>query len=421
MSNKKTSEVNFDGLVGPTHNYAGLSAGNLASEEHEGRSSNPREAALQGLEKMKFVHDLGLIQGIITPHPRPNKAISDLRIAFSASSMWTANAATVSPSADTQDGRVHFTVANLSTNPHRAQEASYTYKILKTIFHNTGKFSVHEALDPKIYGGDEGAANHCRVCDTHGQRGIEIFVYGMSLQKTLSKPQKHPARQSCKSCEAIAENHLLNPDKVVFVQQNPAVIDQGVFHNDVISVANENIFLYHEEAFVNTENLIQELKDKISGKLCAIEISSQELSVSEAVSSYLFNSQIITLPNARGMALIAPEECLVNLKTKNIIEKIIKDSSNPIVEVYYKNLKQSMSNGGGPACLRLRVVLTEDELKACEQGVFLNERLYHKLKEYIQKYYRTHLDLKTLSDTGFAEEALEVSAGISEILFGASL
>src|SRR5690242_2694348 len=114
-------EFNFDGLVGPTHNYGGLSPGNVASTLHGGEISNPREAALQGLEKMRFVSSLGVGQAVLPPQPRPSlKALralgfvgsdeevvtraareSDhlLRLCSSAASMWTANAATVAPSA----------------------------------------------------------------------------------------------------------------------------------------------------------------------------------------------------------------------------------------------------------------------------------------------------------------------------------
>ena len=65
-------EANFDGLVGPTHNYAGLSWGNVASRSNVHAQSNPREAALQGLAKMKRLADRGYVQGILPPHERPH-------------------------------------------------------------------------------------------------------------------------------------------------------------------------------------------------------------------------------------------------------------------------------------------------------------------------------------------------------------
>jgi len=137
-------EVNFDGLIGSTHNYGGLSDGNLASSRHAGKTAYPKKAALQGLDKMRHLHDRGLWQGVLPPHQRPFlPAIRSLGYAgndkqvfekvwkddpqlarnmMSASSMWAANAATVSPSSDTQDRIMHLTPANLSTMLHRSIE-----------------------------------------------------------------------------------------------------------------------------------------------------------------------------------------------------------------------------------------------------------------------------------------------------------
>ena len=66
-------EINFDGIIGPSHNYAGLSLGNLASTRNAGQVSQPRAAALQGIDKMRANLALGLAQGIFVPHPRPNR------------------------------------------------------------------------------------------------------------------------------------------------------------------------------------------------------------------------------------------------------------------------------------------------------------------------------------------------------------
>src|SRR3546814_18420897 len=103
-------EINFDGIIGPSHNYAGLSLGNLASAANALHVSEPRAAALQGIEKMRHNVRLGLAQGIFVHLPRPNhewlselgttaeEAPDPLRTAaFSASSMRAANAATGAP------------------------------------------------------------------------------------------------------------------------------------------------------------------------------------------------------------------------------------------------------------------------------------------------------------------------------------
>src|SRR5262249_2313694 len=155
-------EFNFDGLVGPTHNYAGLSRGNLASARHAGRVANPRAAALEGLAKMRLLMDLGVGQAVLPPAPRPDvfalrrlgftgsdadvvaaAARGDghlLRLTSSASSMWTANAATVTPSCDAEDGRLHLVVANLSAMFHRSLEARTTFATLQAVFADGTRF-----------------------------------------------------------------------------------------------------------------------------------------------------------------------------------------------------------------------------------------------------------------------------------------
>jgi len=62
-------ELQLDGLVGPTHHFGGLSVGNLASMRHAGWQSRPRQAALQGLAKMRQVLALGVPQAVLPPSP----------------------------------------------------------------------------------------------------------------------------------------------------------------------------------------------------------------------------------------------------------------------------------------------------------------------------------------------------------------
>lgn len=432
-------ELNMDGLVGPTHHYAGLSAGNIASTTNAASASNPQAAARQGLEKMRMLYGMGLKQGLLPPHQRPNlhllyqlgftgtpleqinKAYKSspelLSACYSASSMWTANAATVSASSDTKDNRVHFTAANLVTNLHRHQEADFSKKIVQFIFSNPDYFNHHEVLPKSSITGDEGAANHNRLCLSHGHSGINLFVYGKKgLGSNQICPSKYPARQTKEASEAIARNHQLHQEQVVFALQNPVAIDQGVFHNDVISVANESVFLVHEEAFYNQEQLLQELKEKAKFSLTLIEVSKDQLSVKDAVETYLFNSQLITLPDSKNMILIAPFECQNNLRVKSFIDNIIDDSSNPINSVHYLDLKQSMRNGGGPACLRLRVPLNERECSAMHQGVLVNNHLLDTLDKWVQKHYRTELHINDLADPELMNESLQALDELTQIL-----
>ncbi|MBI5250626.1 MAG: N-succinylarginine dihydrolase [Desulfomonile tiedjei] len=440
--NNTTLEVNFDGLVGPTHNYAGLAYGNPAAMEHAYSVSNPRAAVLQGLEKMKILMDLGLIQGVLPPQERPHlktlrglgfrgsdseiiqaaarESPSLLSAVFSASSMWAANAATVAPSADTQDGRVHFTPANLITQFHRSIESEFTARVLKHIFLDEAAFAHHPPLIRALHFSDEGAANHSRLCSSHSSKGLQAFVYGRAaFDFSEILPKVFPARQTLEASSAIARLHLLDPGATVFLKQNPESIDAGVFHNDVASVGNQNVFLYHEQAFTDARQAVRDLKTSFSRiseqDLVLIEVSSNRVSLQDAVQSYLFNSQLVTLPNG-GMSVIAPYESAEKLITSDLLSEITADNSNPIESIHYVDIRQSMKNGGGPACLRLRVVLTEKERALTHQGVYLTLELYRELVGWANSYYRDRLEPGDLLDPELRMESKSALDALTEIL-----
>jgi succinylarginine dihydrolase len=422
----KAYEVNFDGLVGLTHNYSGLSYGNTASMASAHHVSNPKEAAKQGLRKMKSLHDLGLKQGILLPQERPDvhtlrrlgfggsdaevirKASRESPKVFaaccSASSMWAANAATVSPSADTADGKVHFTPANLASNIHRALETETTGRILRAIFANEHHFKHHTPLPRTDPFCDEGAANHTRLCSAYGEPGIELFVYGRhAFGGSGSLPKKFPARQAFEASESIARLHGLPAEKVVFIRQNPDVIDSGVFHNDVIAVGNQNVFFYHEKAFVNAEQMRVDIQRGFGEKvLHFVEVEDSQVGVHEAVESYLFNSQLVTLNNG-DMMLIIPTECEGSKSVWEYLQELIQRNT-PVKHVMSFNLRQSMRNGGGPACLRLRVVLNEQELAALNPKVLMDDRLYEQLNQWVDKHYRDRLHIEDLGDPELLRE-----------------
>ncbi|KTD36127.1 succinylarginine dihydrolase [Legionella nautarum] len=434
-------ELNLDGLVGPNHNYAGLSAGNLASACNALSASNPQAAALQGIAKMRLLHRMGLKQGLLPPQQRPNlellyqlgftgsptqqvekayrTAPELLAACYSASAMWTANAATVSPSLDTVDHRLHFTAANLISNLHRHQEADFSYTLLKKIFNNEKFFSHHQPLPRSFTTSDEGAANHSRLCRSHNTPGIHLFVYGKESLKTsaIEGPFKYPARQTLEASQAIARAHRLNPDKVVFARQNPKAIDQGVFHNDVIAVANESLLFLHEEAFVLQADVLKEIQLKADFPVQVISVDSQRINLTEAVATYLFNSQVITLPKEpQKMAFIAPVECQTNSKVKNLLDEIIENQDNPISCVHYLDLKQSMRNGGGPACLRLRIALTEEELMAMHQNILVTDLLLDRLETWVMRHYRSQLNAADLADPNLIDECLSALDELSKVL-----
>ena len=430
-------EINVDTLVGTTHHHGGLSYGNLASMEHKHAVANPKAAALESLGKMKLLADLGCKQVVLPPQKRPDIAglralgytgsdkdilervyhdAPDILAAYcSSSAMWTANAATISPSSDTADGRVHITPANLVSKHHRSLETIHTARILRSIFNDERFFVHHHPLHSSLALADEGAANHCRFASKHGSPGVELFVYGCNAFKTKCRPQQYPTRQTLQASQAVARLHQLQPQHVVFAQQNPDAIDAGVFHNDVISVNNEAVFLFHELAFVDTPRIIAQLRSTLAATcqadLVAIEISQEQLSLQDAVASYLFNAQIVTTSEG-SMTLIAPKEC----QHLACLKDILADKTNPINDLRYVELKHSMRNGGGPACLRLRIVLTAEEQQSLNPHIFLNDILYNDLTAWIEKHYRDRLTLKDLTDPLLLTETYNALDELTAIL-----
>jgi len=436
----KSYEVNFDGLVGPTHNYGGLSYGNVASQSNSQQGSSPREAARQGLAKMKALADMGFKQGVLAPQERPDvaalrrlgfsgndaeviqraakEAMPLLVASCSASSMWVANAATVSPSADTADGRVHFTAANLNCKYHRSIEHPTTSRVLAAMFNHDKHFAHHPALPAVAQFGDEGAANHTRFCRSYGEAGVEFFVYGRSaFDSRYPAPQKYPARQTLEASQAVARLHGLSDDGVVYAQQNPAVIDQGVFHNDVIAVGNGEVLFYHEDAFLETDAVLGQLQAKLAskgGNFQAIRVPRAKVAVEDAVRSYLFNSQLLSREDG-SMLLVVPEECRNNERVWAYLQQLASQGG-AVQEVKVFDLKQSMQNGGGPACLRLRVALKETELAAVNPGVIMTAPLYDTLLQWVDKHYRDRLGEADLADPQLLVECRTALDELTQIL-----
>ena len=397
-------EINFDGIVGPSHNYAGLSLGNIASASHKGSASYPRAAALQGVAKMRANMERGLAQGFLLPLPRPNFALLDdlavdgtsdralLAAAWSASSMWTANAATVSPAPDTADGRCHLTPANLVTMLHRGQEWRDTQAQLKLAFGDTRHFAVHDAVPPSF--GDEGAANHMRLCESHGQPGVEVFVYG--------RPGgRFPARQHEQASRAVARKHGLDPARCVFIEQNPAAIEAGAFHNDVVAVANKTVLFTHEQAFADRKDAYEAMHAAFPA-LHVVEVPASAVSLEEAIRTYLFNAQLVSLPSGE-MALVVPSECQESASVWAWCERMLA-SNGPIRQVIPVDVRQSMANGGGPACLRLRVVADPATVDA---RFLLDEAKAQRIESVIAQAWPERIEPEEIGSEKLAKTVIE--------------
>ena len=429
--------VNFDGIPGPTHNYAGLARGNLAAERNARRVANPREAALQGLAKARALAARGYAQAVLPPHERPNvqalralgfsgadgeivqRARSEapqlLAACSSAAAMWAANAATVSPSIDTGDSKVHFTPANLVSHFHRSIEAATTTRVLRAIFADDAHFVVHDPMPAAPQFGDEGAANHIRFMPEPGKPGIEFFVYGRAAYDAAAPaPRKWPARQTREASAAIARRHGLDPAGTVLAQQNPDAIDAGVFHNDVIAVGYATTLLCHEEAWLAQSSVLQTLRARIGSNFTPIVVPASAVSVDDAVGSYLFNSQL--LPRTDGkLLLVAPGECRENARVAAWLDQLL-GSGGPIVELIAFDLRQSMHNGGGPACLRLAVELTAAERNAVGARVFLDDALAGELDAWIRRCYRDRLAPDDLGDPTLLDESRRALDEVTAIL-----
>ncbi|HET8611216.1 MAG TPA: N-succinylarginine dihydrolase [Sphingomonas sp.] len=419
MPDASLVEINFDGLVGPTHNYAGLSLGNLASARNAGATSHPRAAALQGIAKMRANLALGLTQAILLPHRRPNgewlaALATDAEsagvlwpAAASASAMWAANAATVSPAPDTADGRCHLTVANLVTMPHRSHEWPGTLAQLRLAFADEAHFAVHGPAPAPF--GDEGAANHMRLCERHGAPGVEVFVYGEG-------GGPFPARQHLQASAAIARRHgLADP---IFVRQSPQAIAAGAFHNDVVAVANENVLFAHEQAFADKTRFFAELRERLPS-VEIIEVPASAVSLEDAIASYLFNAQLVTLPEGgassplgAGMALILPSEAQALRRVWQWLEALIA-GNGPIRRLVPVDVRESMANGGGPACLRLRVVC---DPATVDPRFLVNEVKLDRIAAVIEARWPETVRAEELATLGSWPEAVSARAALLETL-----
>lgn len=445
-------EVNFDGLIGPTYNHAVLTPGNFSSLANRGRPGNPKTAALEGLAKAETIAGLGVPQALLPPHVRPNlRALHRLGLVndpglltaddmpalaaclakaaviapdlvaacFASSSCWCANAATVSPSSDTDDEKVHFTPANMTTVLARSFEAEENAGILKQVFNNDSFFSHHAPLPATSALGDEGDANHMRFSVSHGAPGMNVFIYGREGQTDCDSEHRSSPRQTKLAAESVSRLHGLDAARVLFVKQNATAIAAGAFHCDVIAGAHRDILFCHEHAFADQSRAICEMADlfhEIAGnELKVLEVRDADVTLDDALGSYLFNSQIVTDGNGK-VTLVSPRECWLVPRVRRFLERLFRDGAGPFDRLELVNTRGSMRSGGGPACLRLRTVLKDKERNAVAAGVFLTEELAGELRQLISADYPEQVTAAMFSDAAFLRSCFAVTSRLYRLL-----
>ncbi|MFO0939407.1 MAG: N-succinylarginine dihydrolase [Pirellulales bacterium] len=462
-------EINIDGMIGPTHHYGGLGVGNLASLAHRFQASNPRQAALEGLTKAKLVSDLGIPQFLWLPPQRPNLDLLQsfgfrgsvheqikeafqtaprvLSAVFSGAFMWAANSATVTPAVDAQDKRYHFTPANLISSLHRSCEASERKSSIENTFSCVDFHLHHKPLPYCVSLRDEGAANHMRLSDPTGEIGFNIFVFGEddSPQDGTHSEQnrkgsrtfsKFLPRQTKLASETIARQHRLNPDTTFFLKQHPAAIEAGVFHNDVIATSHENVLLHHEFAFIDADEELSRLERAFESRtgrpLIRVMVPNSTVSLEDSVQSYLFNSQLLT-PQLSGshpkssheksprMIFLCPMQCQQIDSVKRFLNAFIASSDNPVDEVRYVSVGQSMAGGGGPACLRLRVPADQPTLDQLPSFGKLTNKLDDTLLAVVEKHYPAYLTLESFCDVDFIDHLKTIDVELERAYYGARL
>ena len=426
----RTMEVNFDGLVGPLHHFAGLAQGNKASMRSQGGFSNPKKAALQGMDKMALVRQFGVAQCFLPPHRRPAFGAAKslgvdlaapssvdpevLSALCSSSAMWTANAATVAPSWDSQSGALSLVAADLSTHLHRGLETQTTLQLLRQALPGA---LVETLAKGEVSQGDEGAANHMRMAPSLAEEGMHVFVYGADPRDaTANAPVKFPARQTKQASEAVADQLGLPSSRCLFLQQSVESIEAGVFHNDVISTAHLDLFLVHEKAFESSHarQQIEEMYASLFNKpLRCLVLPNDEVPLELAVSSYLFNSQLVTSQTGE-MILIAPQESASGPVRKWVDKHLME--SGVVDRVEFVDLTQSMRNGGGPACLRLRVAMTEEQYEKVPEGIRFTDAKEKELRDWVQTYYPERVSRETLLSASFLHSFTPAFDALEQII-----
>jgi succinylarginine dihydrolase len=172
-----------------------------------------------------------------------------------------------------------------------------------------------------------------------------------------------------------------------------------------VCVGAADTLFFHEAAFEDTAGTLAALSAAAEGlfDFKPVMVPAADVPLEDAIRSYLFNSQLLVFPGESRLVLVAPTEAQDTKSTREYCERLVS-SNGPIGRVEYVDVRQSMRNGGGPACLRLRVVMTGAERTACHQGVLMTEEKIDALQDMVRKTYRDRLAPGDLADPALADE-----------------
>jgi succinylarginine dihydrolase len=289
---------------------------------------------------------------------------------------------------------------------HRSIEAPATERVLARIFADAAHFVVHPPLPGGVQFSDEGAANHTRLFTDEG--AVELFAWGRQGFGE-SPTRRFPARQTREASLAVARRHGLRELGLLW-QQDPAGIDAGSFHTDVLASGNGSFMMFHPQAFLQLPELLDELRARLGHTFSFVVAGEDELPVSDAIAAYPFNSQVLSRDDG-SMTIVAPYESRENPKVRRFLDRVV-DEANPVEAIDYIDVNASMNNGGGPACLRLRVPLSDAERAALGGRVIADESLLSELEAWVERHYRDRL---TFADLGDAALLTEVETALDEL------
>jgi succinylarginine dihydrolase len=242
-----------------------------------------------------------------------------------------------------------------------------------------------------------------RLAPSHGEAGVEVFVYGVA-------GGPFPARQHVEASKAIARLHRLDPARTIFAAQSEEAIAAGAFHNDVVAVANGPVLFAHEKAFAARDELVEALGLALPG-FELVEVPDAEVPLADAVKSYLFNAQLVTPPDG-AMTLVAPTECRDTPSVAGWIERHLA-SNGAIRRVEFVDVRQSMANGGGPACLRLRVACDPADV---DPRFLVDEAKLDRLAETIAREWPEEIDCNELQAPALVADVERARAALLETL-----